>query len=143
MALLQFPIPHHCAPVSFNTSAWGSPAAVFASHSRRGVSNVGVGLPTSLWAALLRLSSPCCRVLLNVGIGRRSSPSCRRWADHVAVGSPAAAFFPSPSCGVERRGWAAHVVVGCPAAVFGPPRRCVVWDLGVVVGLAESGGWRC
>src|SRR6266567_1328307 len=67
MALLQFPIPHHCAPVSFNTSAWGSPAAAFASHSRRGVSNVGVGLPTSLWAALLRLSSPRHRVMSNVG----------------------------------------------------------------------------
>ena len=126
----------------------GTPTIAVASFCRRAVSNLSVGQPTPLWTALPRRSPP----FVIVGC----VPRC--WVAHNDVGSPTVVVassrprvvsnlgvgppyrgvrLPSWSCGVRRRHWAAHVIVGCRTVVF-----ALSWgvDLGVVVGLAESGG---
>ena len=118
----------------------GRPTTVFAPLRRRVVLNVHIGLP-------------CCDVRIP---SSSSGVERRHWTAHIVVGSPAAMFV-SP-----RRCWAAYVVVGSPSATFVSP-RCrpvsnvgvgllyrgvasplvvVLWDLGVVVGMVESGDWR-
>ena len=66
--------------------------------------------------------------------------TCRRWAPWASTFScPATAFAPC------RRHVARTSMLGFQrhcGMVFIPPRRCVVWDLGVVVGVAESRGLR-
>jgi len=102
------------------TSTMGCPAATFASPRRRPVSNVDVGLPTSSWAALLRCSCP----LVDVGL------PMSLWAARLRRSYPLVVVRCRTS------------VLGCSTVVLPPPRRRVLCDLGVVVGMAESGGWR-
>jgi len=165
-----FVSPRRCVVSNINigppTSLWvGSPAAALVAPRCRPVSNVGLGLPMSLWAALPRRSLPivvvwcrtstlgcprhCGQLCCDVRIPSSSSGVERRpWATHVVVGSPAVAFV-SPRRGPVSNGGVGphHVIVGSCGGV-GPlvliRCRCVVWvwDLGVVVGLAESGGRR-
>ncbi len=122
---------------------WPAHVVVWAAlPCRRGVVYLGGGLPTLPFASLRCRGVACFDVvgLPYLGVRLPSSPwGCvlRRWVSLLRHSPLIVVVW------LELRRWASPVVVGCPAAVFGPPRRCVVWDLGVVVGLAESGGWRC
>ena len=129
--------------VSFPTSA-------FAFLRRRGVAYLGVGLPTLLWAALLHRSLLFVVVALRAwtlgcprccGLPYVSIPLPSSWWRCFDVGLPYRGVRPSSSsCG-------SNFGVGLPTALWDALLRCslpycVVWDRGVVVGLAESGGWR-
>ena len=148
------PRPSPLFVVGLCTSAVGCPTSVCTSVRRRGVVCFEVGLPMLLWAAIPRslllfvvvawrtsvLDCPHCCGLPYFGVCLPSSPwGCvlRCWAA-LPQGSPLVVVV----MWLEPRCWASHVVVECPAVVF-PPRRCVMWDLRAVMGLAESGGWRC
>src|SRR6266567_5200291 len=142
---------------------WAAHVVVWAAlPRRRGVVYLGGGLPTLPFASLRCRGVACFDVvgLPYLGVRLPLSPwGCvhRRWVSLLRH-SPlivvvwlvlrrwVSLLRHSPLIVVvwlELRRWASPVVVGCPSAVFGPPRRCVVWDLGVVMGLAESRGWRC
>jgi len=102
--------------VALRASVLGCPITAFDCSRRCVVSNVGVGLPTSLWAALPRRSP------LFVWF------ELLRWASQVVVGCPASFPPHSTSCGVRPQRWAAHVVglhchgvrvvIGCQTSVL-------------------------
>ena len=122
-------------------------------ESRHWAAHTVVGRPTTVFAPLR------CRVVLNVHIGlpccdvrvpsSSSGVERRRWAALLRCSCPLV------DVGLPTSLWAALlrrsyplVVVRCRTCWAAlpwccpPPRRPVLWDLGVVVGMAESGGWR-
>ena len=136
------------------------PTSLWAALLRRSYPLVIVRCRRSTLGCPCRCGQPCCGICVPSswpGVERRC------WAAHVIVGSCYGVGVPLSSSGVEHRPWGAHVVVSSlagasipssssgvervvvpNAAVMFAPCRCVVWvwDLSVVVGLAESGGWR-
>ena len=99
----------------------GSSSAAVASR-RHAVSNLGAGLPVSLWAAFVRRPPP-----LVVVRCRTSALGCpRRYGQASCDGR-----LISSSCGVEPRRWAAYAVVGSPRAEFASPHGCVVSKVGI------------